>query len=191
MRRLVLALAILAAAGCGVPVQDAPTAVRPDAVPSELLDPSARPADPSAEAGRATVVVQFVVKDRLVGSVRRSPGTAVPERLDTVLRALREGPNEDEQARGITSALPPGLQLSIVAVQGPRAVVSLSGETDGRSATENVLAVGQIVLSLTSVPSVREVTFERDGVPVEALLADGALTTDPLTAADYSVLRQA
>jgi hypothetical protein len=73
--------------------------------------------------------------------------------------------------------------------RGRRVVLELSGETGGRSATENVLAVGQIVLSVTALPTVDEVTFQRDGVAVEALLADGALTTEPLTAADYAALR--
>jgi spore germination protein GerM len=68
-------------------------------------------------------------------------------------------------------------------------VLELSGETDGRSATENVLSVGQIVLSVTSLGPVTKVRLARDGQPVEALLADGALTAKPLTAADYAQLR--
>ncbi|GAB2564252.1 hypothetical protein GCM10027269_18240 [Kribbella endophytica] len=40
-------------------------------------------------------------------------------------------------------------------------------------------------------PTVEGVTFERDGVPVEAFLADGALATNPLAAADYAALRAA
>ena len=77
----------------------------------------------------------------------------------------------------------------MVDVQGRRVDLQLSGQTDGRSATENVLAVGQIVLSVTALPTVDQVSFSRDGAPVEALLADGALTAEPLTAVDYEALR--
>jgi spore germination protein GerM len=102
---------------------------------------------------------------------------------------LIAGPTSTEQATGITTALPPNLNLTIAELRGTRVTLELSGETEGRSATENILAVGQIVLSVTALPSIDEVTFSRNGVPVEALLADGALTTDPLTASDYASLR--
>ena len=53
------------------------------------------------------------------------------------------------------------------------------------------LAVGQVVLTVTSVPTVREVVLVADGARIEAPLPGGALTGRPLTAADYAVLRQA
>ncbi|MFI6676820.1 GerMN domain-containing protein [Kribbella sp. NPDC050470] len=121
--------------------------------------------------------------------MREAPSTAQTDRIDTVIQALQAGPNETEQANGITSALPDGLQLSVAEIQGTRVVLELGGETEGRSSTENVLAVGQIVLSFTALPSIDQVTFQRGGVPVETLLADGALTTEPLTAGDYASLR--
>jgi hypothetical protein len=65
----------------------------------------------------------------------------------------------------------------------------MAGEGATRSSTETVLVVAQIVLSVTSLPAVHAVRFVRDGQPLEALLADGALTDRPLTAADYATLR--
>ncbi|WP_460661783.1 GerMN domain-containing protein [Kribbella swartbergensis] len=158
--------------------------IEPQAIPSRLQSPGVPTAAPSAAS--ADVQVNFVRNDRLVPVTREVTG---PDLLDGVIQALTAGPTGTEQAAGITSALPPGLALSVVEVQSTRVVLQLSGETDGRSATENVLAVGQIVLSVTALRTVEEVTFWRDGAPVEALLADGALTTDPLTAADYEALR--
>lgn len=177
-------------AGCGVPLEQEPAPIRPEAVPSQLQG-TGRPASarPTATPGRLTVQVNFVRNDRLVSLAREAPTAAPADRLTTVVQALMAGPSATEQSDGITSALPPELTLTVVDVQGSRAVLELSGETEGRSATENVLAVGQIVLSVTSLPTVNEVTFWRDGAPVEALLADGALTTKPLTAADYAALR--
>jgi spore germination protein GerM len=182
--------AVLVLAGCGVPLQQDPVAIKPEAVPSQLQG-SGRPnsPQPTATPGRPTVQVDFVRNDKLVGLVREAPAAGPAERLNAVIGALMAGPTDTEQAKGITTALPPDLTLTVVDTQETRVVLELSGETDGRSATENVLTVGQIVLSVTALPTVDEVTFARDGVPVEALLADGALTTDPLTAADYEALR--
>ncbi len=176
--------AALVLLGCGVPLQDEPTPIEPQAIPSRLQSPRASTAAPST--AMTTVQVNFVRKNRLVSLAREVTGADLPE---GVIRALTTGPTENEQADGITSALPPGITLTVAVVQGTTVGLELSGETGGRSATENVLAVGQIVLSLTALDTVDEVTFWRDGSPVEALLADGALTTKPLTAADYEALR--
>ncbi|MEI8412846.1 MULTISPECIES: GerMN domain-containing protein [unclassified Kribbella] len=64
------------------------------------------------------------------------------------------------------------LDLEDTVESGPAEHVGLelTGETDGRSATENVLAVGQIVLSVTALQTVDKVTFWRDGAPVEPCL---------------------
>jgi spore germination protein GerM len=181
---------VLVVAGCGVPTQDSPVPIRPEALPSRLQE-TARPRDvspPTAGPGQVSVVVNFVRKDRLVRSVREVPNGPEQDRLAAIVAALIAGPTERERASGISSALPAGLQLTVAALHGNRAVIGLTGETAG-SAAENVLAVGQIVLSATAISAIKEVTFERDGLPVEALLADGALTTNPLTAADYAALR--
>jgi spore germination protein GerM len=192
MRKLwALALVVvLLVVGCGVPVQESPVQIQPDVLPSRLRE-TALPRDVAPTTpglGQVSVVVHFVRDDRLVRLVRELPSGPVQDRLTATVAALVTGPTDRERAAGISSALPTGLQLTVVALEGDRAVIELSGETDGSSAAENVLAVGQIVLSTTAVPTVREVTFERDGLPVDALLADGSLTNRPLTAADYAVL---
>jgi spore germination protein GerM len=176
---------------CGVPVQEHPEQVDPAAIPSQLRSPSTPASEaPSATPGKPTVRVSFVREDRLVELVREAtPSASTTDRLNTVIQALLAGPADTEQAAGITSALPPGLTLSVIEVRGQLVVLDLAGDTQGRSTTENILALGQIVLSVTAVPTIDEVSFSRNGQPVEALLADGALTTDPLTAADYAGLR--
>ena len=184
-----LALATLALAGCGVPVQSTPAPIEPGLVPTVLRSPQLPSVPPTAVPGEPTVQVNFVRDDRLIGVVREAPTTALTDRLNTVIEALQTGPNTDEQANGATSALPAELHLTVVEIQGSRIVLELSAGIEDRSATENVLAVGQIVLSFTALPSIDQVSFWHDGAPVEALLADGALTTEPLTAADYASLR--
>ena len=185
-----LVSAVLVLAGCGVPMQSAPVPIEPGTIPSQLQGSGrTTTTEPSTTPGRLTVQVNFVRKDKLVSLHREAPAATPPGRLSTVIQALADGPTETEQADGVTTALPAELSLTVAEVHGSRVVLDLSGDTEGRSATENVLAVGQIVLSVTALPTVDEVTFSRDGEPVEALLADGALTTDPLTAADYESLQ--
>ncbi|WBQ02080.1 GerMN domain-containing protein [Kribbella sp. CA-293567] len=176
--------------GCGVPMQDQASPIEPEAVPSRLGTPGNSPsATTTAPPAQLLVPIYFVREDRLVSLTREAPSPALTDQLNTVVLNLLAGPTDNEQAAGLSSAIPAGLQLSVVEVQGKRAVLELTGETDGRSATDNVLAVGQIVLSFTTLRAIDEIVFWRDGVPVETLLADGALTTKPLTAKDYAPLQ--
>ncbi len=175
---------------CGVPGQDAPVRVAPADVPSPLRESGTLAPTPQASVNPAmSYLAYFIRDDRLVGLAReKAPGTSA-DQVEAVLASLATGPGQSEQAAGITTALPPGLRLRVSEVRAQQAVLDLSGETDGRSATDNVLSVGQIVLSVTSVAPITQVIFVRDGSPVEALLPGGALTGDPLTAGDYHSLR--
>jgi spore germination protein GerM len=192
MIRVVAAcLGMILLTGCGIPVQDQPVGIAPADVPSALRgDPASQPpVPPTVDPTSAKVLVYFVRAEQLVGLPRKESGGSPDERVRTALAALIAGPNERERAAGITTALPPELGLAISAVEGQRAVLTVDGETGGSSTVDNILTVGQVVLSLTSVPSIHEVAFVRDGAPVEALLPGGALTADPLTAADYGKLK--
>ncbi|WBQ03390.1 GerMN domain-containing protein [Kribbella sp. CA-293567] len=192
MRKAALAVAAaLVLAGCGVPVQDDPVEVRPEIVPSQLRpEATARPGPPTTvDPSSPKTLVQFVRADRLVGSVRDVRAGSLEDRLGAVLSALIAGPTDDEQTKGISTALPAELQIRVLSLEPPRVTLELSGDTDGKSAAENVLVVGQIVLSVTALSPVSEVRLARDGLPVEALLADGALTAEPLRAVDYAALR--
>lgn len=187
VRILVCLLAGLVLVSCGVPVERGPAPIGTAAMPSRMQHVSEPTAVRlTATPGRAIVRVGFVRDGRLVTLVRDASSGP---RLRTLIRELLAGPTAVEQANRITSALPQGLILTVADVRGSRVVLELSGETDGRSATENVLAVAQIVLSVTAVPTVHEVTFSRGGRPAEALLPDGTLTIQPLTEADYAPLR--
>ena len=131
----------------------------------------------------------YFVRDDLLVSTRRQLPDGSADRLGAVVQGLAAGPTDDEQARGLSTALPSGLTLN--ATRQPNGIVALELDTDGggRSSSETVLAVGQLVLTVTSLPGVQAVRFTRDGQPVEALLADGALTTRPLSASDYADLK--
>ncbi|WP_020387392.1 GerMN domain-containing protein [Kribbella catacumbae] len=191
-RHILLSLlaCLLLLSNCGVPEQSSPVRVPPADLPSPLRQGGS--AEPTAQASvdpAKSYLVYFVRNDRLVGLAREEAAGSAADRLDAILGSLAAGPTQSEEAAGITTALPPGLHLKVSEVRAQQAILDLSGETDGRSATDNLLIVGQIVLSVTSLPGVNQVAFVRDGSPVEALLPGGALTADPLTASDYQALR--
>ncbi|HEY9473599.1 MAG TPA: GerMN domain-containing protein [Mycobacteriales bacterium] len=189
-----LAVGMLAAAGCGVPTEQAPRPVAASA-PSELLAPAPRtvpqPTQVRATPNAQVPQVYFVDdRDRLVGLPQPMRIGSVRADLDALMRTLTAGLTGAERARGLSSALPPGLTLTVDDVHAGRVTVDLSGDVPGPSGDQTVLAVAQIVLSATSIPTVTGVQLTRAGNPLDAPLVGGALTSVPLSRSDYrSLLR--
>lgn len=186
MRRscLVALCVVVLAAGCGVPVDDAP---RPVPVPP---GPFANPA-PDATAtgsGQSEEPLCFLRDEHLVRVVR--PVDYLPD-VATHLGQLLAGPTEADRDAGLTSALTGRAVRTGGPPTGGVAEVEVAEAADETGRSDEILAFGQIVCTLTSRADVHSVTFRRDGRPLEVPRADGALTTDPLTAADYRSLMTA
>jgi hypothetical protein len=182
-------LVALAAAGCGVPVGDAPTTIAPSDVPYGLASPTEASPSTASPVPRADEPLVFLVGpgDLLVPR-GRGTGTGTPaDRLDALLAALAAGPTEGERAEGLSTALPPGVELGVTGDDDGTVTVDLGGPVDAPSGRESRSAVAQVVLTATSLPGVDAVLLTRDGVPVEAPLPSGELTSAPLTEADYAV----
>ncbi|SBT41868.1 GerMN domain-containing protein [Micromonospora auratinigra] len=181
-RRLVTVLLPVALlAGCGVPVDDAPRPVSapPGVVPSRT---GTATADPD---GRVDETLCFVREDGLAAVTRRVDGVSG---VDSHLQHLLAGPDPAERDRGLATALPGTITVAGATVAGSLVTVDVreAGEETGRS--DDVLAFGQIVCTLTQRPEVDSVSFRRDGQPLEVPRADGSLSALPLTAADYRPL---
>lgn len=88
------------------------------------------------------------------------------------------------------SAIPKGVQ-AVVTIERGVAVISVSRllltET---STTDQVIAIGQIVLTLTSLPGVGQAQFVADGRPIAVPIATGEIRApgDPVTFDDYKTL---
>ncbi|WP_117669157.1 GerMN domain-containing protein [Micromonospora sp. MW-13] len=174
---LLAGLLVLASA-CGVPAEDRPRAVE---VPPGPF-PSPATAGSTAPTGRVTQTLCFVRDDRLVPVLRRvdrAPGA------DAQLRDLLAGPTAVERDVGLTSALPGAMSAAVADVVGglARVTVGQTGDDTGRS--DEVLAFGQIVCTLAARDDVTTVSFLRGGRPLGVPRADGSLSAQPLTAADY------
>ena len=189
-RALLPLVLVLSASACGLPTGGAPETIAPSDVPYGLT--SATPtrtredtAPPRPDAPR----IYLVTADELLVPRGRAitPGTPA-ERLDRVVDELAAGPNRAELGDELSTALPPEVRLSVSAVDAGTATIDISASQDAPSELESRRAVGQIVLTATSVPSIDTILLTRDGLPVEAPLPSGELTSEPLTAQDYAVL---
>ncbi|MET8351674.1 GerMN domain-containing protein [Micromonospora sp. NPDC005206] len=180
-RRLAPLALVALLTGCGVPTDDAPRTVRAPRGPFH----SAAPADTTAPAGRADETVCLVRDNRIVSVVRRV------DRVPTVedqLRHLLAGPGTAERDSDLTSALPGAVNAAGATVSGTQARVAVDAPDDDAGRSDEVLAFGQIVCTLTGRDDVTTVVFLRDGKPLAVPRADGSLSEQPLTRADYAPL---
>jgi spore germination protein GerM len=183
-RSYVVLLALAAAlimSGCGLPSDGHARALDPSAAPYRVLTRDHADVPP----GTHRVVVFLVRDDALVPVPRRIREAPDPASVLTVLSA---GPTEQEQADGLASALPPDADVRVVDRANTVVVVDLPAAPDTSNRSDAVLGYGQVVLTLTALPSVTGVRFEQDGKALQVPGADGALTDGPLSRLDYREL---
>ncbi|MEU5906735.1 GerMN domain-containing protein [Micromonospora sp. NPDC047527] len=183
-RRLVVTLTLTALlTGCGIPTDDAARPVRPPRGP--FLSTAAPTDATTAPPGSAVEILCLVRDNRIVPVIRRVDR---PPTVEEHLRHLLAGPTTVERDDDLTSALAGAVTAAGATVNGAQAHVAVDepGHDVGRS--DEVLAFGQIVCTLTSRDDVATVTFLRDGKPLGVPRADGSLTEQPLTRADFAPL---
>jgi spore germination protein GerM len=180
---LVAAFTLVAIAGCGVPTQTSPTRLEDNnvhiagPVPSTTI-PRGTPTD------RARLC--FVSDDRLVTIVRELPA---PLSAHRALKALVDVAGAGLPI-GVRSAITEGdfATADEAVPAGGIARVDLKNEFVQIAPTDQVLALAQVVCTLTNVPAVEQVRFTLDGEPVDIPRADGSLTNEPVSRLDYRVL---
>jgi spore germination protein GerM len=179
-RALLTATLVLGAAACGLPTASSPERIDPASVPYGLLaSPSVAPATPVA--GPATTVY-LVDGDRLMPAPRRVTGLNVPAEA---LRALLEGPTPSESAAGLVSDIPTQTRLISLDLNGTVAAVDLSNDFGTTGGSQQVLAVAQIVYTLTASKYINTVAFSLAGKPIEVPDGSGSLSTAPRSRSDY------
>lgn len=165
-------------AGCGFQIEQQPTAIDVE----ESDTGGANEGAPRTE--RETV--WFVRDDLLVTAVRRLAAPVTPIDVGEVL-AVGVTPAESEG--GLRSAIPDATMLVSVVVSGGTAVVALSREFLDIPGGDQVLALGQIVHTMTDLRGVGRVRFEIDGSAVAVPLPEGTSSEDSVSRDDYSALR--
>ena len=170
------------AVGCGLPTDSAPRPLQD--VPFGLVEPTTTvpTEDPNPGERTYTARLYYVSGTRLVSTEQEVPLGATPEaQAQIVLDALAAGPPPNLPLR---SVLTPSEQLAVT-VRGSLATVELDEAVLNVTPSEQLLAIGQIVLSLTRVSPIVEAQFTVDGEGVLVPLPDGSSQDEPVTASDY------
>jgi hypothetical protein len=158
-------------------------AIPTDEIPFSLARSSATPPPQSA---LEQFSLAFVRRGRLV-DVTRLLGSRQP--AESVLTALLDGPSSREDARGITSEIPPQTRLLTVSVSGAVVQVNLSREFQSAGTSQSaLLRVAQVVRTLTLLKGVSFIRFQIDGVFV-SVPTDGGVVDRPVASSDYASVR--
>jgi hypothetical protein len=191
-RRLLWLVALcLLVTACGLPGDGQPRVVDSTEVPYNLLDDEVphgtTPEDLPAPRG-VPVVFWLRSDDRLVpAAVQASCADDDEDVVRDVLRTLAGSPTDEQRTSGLASAFPPTVRLRLRLIEGDVAQIEL-GAVDLVDAERLPLAVGQVVLSVTSAPGVAGVELIVADRAVELPLPGGALADRPVTADDYASL---
>lgn len=174
MRRLTSTLTLagcLALSGCGVTPQAEP-------VPFEAAAPTRTQAAEAPEGPRA-VTVYFIREDRLQPAARAASDTSARGALEL----LGAGPAPEEVRTGVRTAIAPASIRS--ATEEPDIVViDVNRDFVETSGTDQLLAVAQVVWTVTERNETRRVRLTNDGTPVEVPTDDG-LSADTVDRDDY------
>ncbi len=170
--------------GCGIPVEDRARPVPADMIPSSV--PAHGPATSSASGDRGSASADvFLVRDSRLVRVGRQPWD--PPALEGAIAALLRGPTAAERADGVRTALTRPVRLAGTVAAG----VPLIDVTDSFAdveGQEQILALAQLVFTLTALPGVDGVSFALDGRPVEVPTGDGALKRGPIRRHDFAAV---
>ncbi|MGY1634636.1 GerMN domain-containing protein [Geodermatophilus sp. SYSU D01186] len=173
LRAVVLLVAALLLVGCGVRAETRPEPVTTPAAPSSNGDNG-----PPGAGPRLTVF--FVRGADLAPVERRTRATTTAAALDQLV----EGPTRAEVRAGLRTALPPEVVGVDEVLSDGLTTVSVTRGFTGITGGNQLLAVAQIVWTLTALPTVTTVRFVVEGTPVE-VPTDGGLTDRPVGRDDY------
>jgi len=187
MRRLSIVAVCAAAAlvrGCAVPAQREARKATNEAVPFALLDPLAPPLVPPPPGQSSEPVSLCFVRDGRLVVV--SVELATPVDLRRPLDALAAPPPGAGPLLRTALTEPPIVRE--VRLLGGIARVDLLSGVSALPTDEQVLAVAQIVCTLTGRPGVGQVSFTLEGARLAVPKGDGSLVSSPVARDDYAGL---
>jgi hypothetical protein len=200
---LAAALVGLSLSACGVPLQDSAQALPPEVIPPPIVVPSASPSpaespsptpSPSPTSTSVVEVVDlfFIREDGLVPLASDFPAPADPQ---LVLDGLAAGPPTETGLRSVvvdpltgTALVSQFVPTGTVALPTADATIAVASSFSSLPSAEQVLLLGQVVLSLSSAGSNTVSIVDEAGSPLAVPLPDGRLLDRPATALDYAGL---
>ncbi len=189
--KLLLCLAlVLGITGCGLPQSGPVRPIAGERIPAALssnspaTQPQARPA-----TGSGRTQLHWLAANRQVVPVNVELLTmGASARLTEALELLAAGPTQQQRSLGFSTALSPGVVITVFSINNRNAILELDATEAALTPAQLPLAIGQIVLTVTSNSEIDNVTFMQAGQPIGVPLIGGALTTQPLGRSSYSGL---
>lgn len=169
--------------GCGFPVDHSARQVPEEAVPEALRTPGTN--DTILTATNESAAIWFVRDDVLDKVLHR---VEAPVEAASVIADLLLGPTDDEQGRSFRSAIPDPAVVVDATVTAGQATVELTPEFAEIPVADQVLAVGQLVLTLTDLRGVGSVRFVVDDAQIAVPLPTGEASDQPVSRDDYITL---
>ncbi len=176
------ALAGLLLAGCTVPMQDEAQPLPKEAAPApsqtaQVAPPRERQTTVYFVSGHELVAVAESIPDRSANGVMDALAAGPPESMRDELRSLLLDPVTGAPLLVVTSVSPSG---EVVLVRND-AFVELA-------AADQLVLIGQVVLSLDEVGLSRIVINDASGYPIPVSLPDGRAQSWPVTADNFREL---
>ena len=175
-------LAAVGAAACGVPNDKSANKLPTKDVPFGLLDQEA--GSIAADSGQEEALVYFAKSGLLVASSRR---LKPPVSARSLVNSLSRGPTPVEIAAGLRSALPDEA-VRRVSISSGTARVDLARPFTELSSSDQIIALGQLVYTLTGQPGVGLVRITLLDQTTEVPRADGSLTPGRVSRDDYAAI---
>jgi spore germination protein GerM len=147
--------------------------------------------DPATTIAMEDVTLYFINGGQLKGYPR---ALAKPPTTNSVLAALQEGPPAGDPGVGIRSAVPTKEKALITATEDNSGVATIDlppGFFEQTPPEDQLLAIGQLVLTVTEVGGIGQVLFVQSGLPLQVPRGPGgglSNGTDPLARRDYQDL---
>ena len=179
----------MAFSGCTlVSTSSSPTLVDPNDVPLGLLDPTI-PFTDFAQVHFVTRQVYMVDRSQHVVAVDRL--VTSPATLSEVLHYVPLGPTAMEQARGITTDLPPTLVVNQANMAHDDGVVliDISSSLQSLPPAARRLAVAQLLFTAQEMGATTGIRLSVNQSPVDLTLANGT-NVSLITPADLAALKR-
>jgi hypothetical protein len=184
---LLVAMLVLVA-GCGLGVQTRDHPLADDDVPYDLLAPpttttTTRP-PPTTTTTLPWRANLWVVSGDLLRPVPRQLRSQ--PNVGLVLTQLLAGPSGEDPV-AVRTALEPD-DASAGAPAGGALALDLAADFGNRPSSEQILALGQLLFTVTEVPGVGRVVFRIDGVDLDVPLPNGQLAHGSVSRDDFASL---
>jgi Sporulation and spore germination len=209
VRRRIVGILVATAglASCGVGSDESFRQLRPEEVPFDLNASSTVPPTTTTSTTLATTTsppsvpvttaattstsaapqyprtLYFVRDGKLVEVVRFAP---TPPLAADVIADLGAGSRTTDRPTGLRAVLRPEHVASVVTTGGVARVALTVDFGEKLPAGEQQLALAQLVFTLTALPGIGQVVFERGGVRIDVPRSDGSLVSGVITREDFT-----